>query len=276
MVARRGSIVESLDRQPSQAHDSNSAVNRATRLLLALGQGRPSHGSSLTELSAETSLHKATALRILASLEQSGLVDRVPDGRFRIGMRLVELVSAYVEDLDLVEQARPVLEDLCRETGETVHLGVPSGIEVVYIDKVESAQSLRMVSRIGTRNPSYRTALGKAILAQASESDLSKVLAAGLEQRTVNTLVDANVLRADLASIRTQGYAVDREENKLGIRCVAADVRDRRGRVVGAISVSGPSVRMEDRVCAEIGVAVRRAADEVSGRLGYRPVQSTA
>jgi len=231
---------------------------------------------SLGDISAETDIPKSTALRLLTSLEQRGFVERDPTGRFRIGLGLVDLVFAYLEDLDLVEQARAVLEELCTETGETVHLGIPSGLEVVYIDKVESSQSLRMVSRVGARSSLYSTALGKAILAYAGEDFLSQVIAAGLEGRTVNTLVTPEALRADLASVRVAGYSVDREENKLGICCVAATVRERSGRVVAAISVSGPSVRMNEAVRNQTGVLARQAADKISRRLGHRPVKLTS
>lgn len=266
----------SLSRTSTTELDTNSAVDRAAKLLAALGHGRPSVGLSLGDISAETDIPKSTALRLLTSLEQRGFVERDSAGRFRIGLGLVDLVFAYLEDLDLVEQARAVLEELCKETGETVHLGIPSDREVVYIDKVESSQSLRMVSRVGARSPLSSTALGKAILAYAGEEFLSQVIAAGLEARTVHTLVTPKALRADLASVRSAGYAVDREENKLGICCVAAAVRERSGRVVAAISVSGPSVRMDEGVRAQMSVLVRRAADKISGRLGYRPVKMTS
>jgi IclR family acetate operon transcriptional repressor len=215
----------------------------------------------------------------LSSLQQNGLVERQSDGRVRIGLGLVDLVSAYLDDLDVVEQARPVLEQLAGETLETVHLGIPNqsevAYEVVYVDKVESPQSLRMVSHIGTRSPLYCTALGKAILAHAGEGYLSSVLAAGLQARTKQTLTNGDALRADLVEVRSRGYAVDHEEYRRGICCVAAEIRERRGRVVAALSVSGPSVRMDEAARSRIGVAVRRAADEISRRLGYQPVKIT-
>lgn len=253
--------------------EANSAVERAGRLLRAMGTGRPSRGLGLAELALQTRLHKTTALRLLNGLEHVGLVDRGDDGRFHIGLGLVELASAYLEDLDLVEEARPMLEQLAAETGETVHLGVLDGAEIVYVDKCESSQSLRMVSRIGSRNPAHCTAIGKAMLAYAAQTFLLQLLEAGFDRRTPNTIVDLDSLRVQLAEIRARGYAVDREENKLGICCVGAEVRDRKGRVVGAISVSGPSVRILEERLPAIGIAVRRAADIVSKRLGYMPIQ---
>jgi len=253
--------------------ESRSTVDRTARLLAALGRGHPSRGMPLSAISAEASVHKTTALRLLNSLEHNGLVERQSDGRFRIGLGLVDLVSAYLDDLDVVEQARSMLEQLAAETLETVHLGIPSQSEVVYVDKVESAQSLRMVSHIGTRSPLYCTALGKAILAQAGEGYLSTVIAAGLERHTTHTLATGDALRADLTAVRSRGYAIDREEYREGICCVAAEVRERRGQVVAALSVSGPSIRMDQAAQLRIGIAVRRAADEISRRLGYQPVR---
>lgn len=254
----------------------NSAVERAGRLLTALGSGRPSLGLSLTEMSGATGIHKTTALRLLGGLERTGLVERDAHARYRIGVRLVELASSYVDDLDVVEQARPVLERLAAETRETVHLGVASGDEVIYVDKIESPQSLRMVSRIGSRNSLHCTALGKALLAWADETYVASLLSQTLEPRTPNTITDEMVLRAELAAIRVCGYSVDREENKLGIYCVGAEVRDRRGRVIAAISISGPSVRMQEPVLQELGLLARRAAPEISRRMGYVASSPTA
>jgi|SRR5579862_993299 len=254
---------------------NGTTADRTARLLVALGRGRPSQGLALSVVSEEAGVHKTTALRLLSSLESNGLVERQSDGRFRIGLGLVDLVSAYLDDLDVVEQARPVLEQLATETLETVHLAIPSGSEVVYVDKVESPQSLRMVSHIGTRSPLYCTALGKAILAHASEGYLLGVISAGLEARTKQTVTDGDALRTDLAQVRSRGYAVDREEYRDGICCVAAEIRERRGQVVAAISVSGPSVRMDEATRSRIGADVRRAADEISRRLGYQPVRIT-
>lgn len=253
--------------------EGNSAVERAARLLRMLGRGRPSRGHALTELTSEAGLHKTTALRLLRSLERTGLVDRSSDGRFRVGLQLIELASAYLGDLDLVQQARPVLGDLVAATGETVHLGILAGTEIVYVDKVESDHSLRMVSRVGSRNPVHCTALGKSILAHAGEEYLTALAATGLERRTSNTLVDLEALRADLVEIRARGYAVDREENKLGLRCIGAEVRDHQRCVVGAISISGPSVRIDDASLARLGPLVRRAADQIARGLGYLPVE---
>ncbi|MCA1648300.1 MAG: IclR family transcriptional regulator, partial [Chloroflexi bacterium] len=252
--------------------ESNSAVERAARLLRALGTGRPSQGLGLSEVALTVGLHKTTALRLLVALERTGLVERGGDGRYRVGSALLELASAYIDDLDLVEQAHPVLDRLSAATLETAHLGVLSGHDVVYLDKVESSQSLRMVSRVGSRNPTYCTGMGKALLAHAGEDVLTAVIAAGLKPRTVSTLVDKAELRADLSETRQRGYALDREENKVGIRCVAAEIRDRRGRVIGAISVSGPSTRMDDETLARHALEVRRAADEISRRMGFQPV----
>jgi DNA-binding IclR family transcriptional regulator len=188
-------------------------------------------------------------------------------------LHLIELASAYLGDLDLVDQARPILGELVAATGETVHLGILAGTEIVYVDKAESEQSLRMVSRIGSRNPVHCTALGKSIIAFAGEEYLVALAASGLERRTPNTLVELHALRADLAEVRIRGYAVDCEENKIGLRCIGAEIRDHQRRVVGAISISGPSVRVDDASVARLSPLVRRAADQISRGLGYLPVE---
>lgn len=261
-------------RRPRRREARRSSVQRVASLLHTLGHGRPSLGLTLTDLSDATGIPKPTALRLLDALKEAGLVERGADMRFRIGLRLVELGSAYVDDLDLVEQSRSVLQELAAETQETVHLGAPSGRAIVYLHKIESTHSLRMVSRIGSLNPLHTTALGKAILASGDEAYLSAVLAEGLEQRTPNTISDENTLRADLAAVRARGYAVDRQETRLGISCVGAEIKDRRGTIVGAISISGPSVRIDEETLKDLGLKVRQAADEISRRMGHVRVKT--
>lgn len=176
-----------------------------------------------------------------------------------------------LESLDLRQEARPILEALSREAGETVHLCILEEDEVVYIDKVETTESVRMHSRIGRRAPVYCTAVGKAMLAHLPAEEQERILKATVfQRRTENTLASADALRVELAEIRRDGCSFDREENEAGVRCVAAPIFDYTGRAVAAVSITGPTTRMTPERARELAPAVKSAAGEISKRLAFR------
>jgi DNA-binding IclR family transcriptional regulator len=142
---------------------------------------------------------------------------------------------------------------------------------VVYIAKVESRHAVRMYSYIGARLPMYCTALGKAMMAFGPEDWIQETLARGLEPRTPHTIINASALKADLDAIRARGFSIDNEENEIGVRCVGAPVFDFTRSVIGAISLSGPTERMDQERSAELGPVVREAARQISQRMGYTP-----
>jgi DNA-binding IclR family transcriptional regulator len=216
-------------------------------------------------------LQKSTTHRLLAALISEGLVEQDPDSeRYRLGLRLLELGMAVLNRLDVRQEAQSILRGLAERAEETVHLGVASGTDVVYLEKVESPHAFQMRSRVGARMPIHSTGLGKAILAGLPEKELEEMLAAGIQKRTPRTIVDPDELRADLQRTRMRGYSTDMEENEEGVRCVGAPVFDHSLRVVGAISVAGPIFRFSEQRMAELAVQVVSAAQEISRRLGYK------
>ena len=228
-------------------------------------------GLTLTALSLRTGINKATALRILANLEERAYVERDGDGRYRLGVRLLQLGSRMSAGLDLRTTARPVLKRLLAEFDETVNLAVPSPSGIVYIDILESARGLRMAATVGLRDDFHSTAVGKAILAQWPEEQVTRALGDGpLVAKTRRTIVAPAALRRELAAVRQRGYALDDEENESGARCVGAPLFDHRGDCVGAISVSGPASRLADGGIAALAPRVVAASREISASLGYR------
>lgn len=211
---------------------------------------------------------KSTVHRYLATLTQLGLAERRDVDRFRLGTKVVELAGSFLANSDLRNESQAILEALASQTEETVHLAVPSGTEVVYIAKVESKHALRMYSYIGARLPMYCTALGKAILAFGPPDRIREVLARKLKPRTPRTITSPHSLETEMETIRTQGYAIDDEENELGIRCVSGPIFDYTRLAIGAMSVSGPSNRMDRKRCLELAPLVREAAQRVSKRMG--------
>jgi DNA-binding IclR family transcriptional regulator len=205
-------------------------------------------------------------------LEQHRLVVKNPEtGRYRLGLRLYELGSRAIDGLDLRGRARPYLDRLQAKFGETVFLCILDEGQVFYVEKVESQQSVRTACTVGSRAPAYCTAVGKAMLAEIPEAEVSKIIRRwGLKAVTANTITTASALNAELRAVRLRGYAIDEEEKEEGLRCVGAAVRGHSGKLFAAISVSGPAFRMTKKRIPEIGQAVMWAANELSAELGYQ------
>lgn len=246
----------------------STSVTKAFRIVELLAT-KPNGGMTLAELSLQLGMPKSTAHRYLATLVALGLAERDGADRFRLGTKVVELAGSFLANSDLRKEGNAVLEDLAAKTGETVHLAVPSGGEVVYIAKVESIHALRMYSHIGARLPMHSTSLGKAILAHLPPARLGEILDAPMTARTPRTITSAQELTAELERVRQQGFAIDDEENELGVCCVGAAVFDYMAAPVAAVSISGPINRMSREHCVTLGPMVRDAALSVSRRIGY-------
>jgi len=231
-----------------------------------------SNECSLVEICRTLKLHKSTAHRLMMVLEQHRLVDKNPDtGRYRLGLKLFELGSKAIGSLDLRRHAKPYLDRLQRELGETVFLCLLDEGQVFYIEKIESQQSVRTACTVGSRAPAYCTAVGKAMLAELTDAEVNQIVRrSGLRAVTPNTITTNSALKAELKAIRRRGFAIDNEEKELGLRCVSAAVRGDSGKMLAALSVSGPAFRVTQERVPEIGVAVKQAATDLSYELGYR------
>ncbi|HKD13583.1 MAG TPA: IclR family transcriptional regulator [Candidatus Angelobacter sp.] len=260
------SKTRTLARSPYQVQ----VLDRALAILDLLSFEGPD--LSLGEVSDKLELHKSTVHRLIMVLERHKLIERNSlNGRYRLGLKLFELGTRAVSQLDLRERARPVLERLVLETSETVHLGILDDTEVLYLDKVEPARSVRMSSSVGRRNPAYCTAMGKSILAYLTEAQVEAIVRKhGLKAMTANTITSLLELKAELAGIRERGYAVDNEEIEEGVRCVGCVVRDFSGGPVAAISVSAPAFRISREKAKNLSRPVIAAANTLSAELGYK------
>jgi IclR family transcriptional regulator, KDG regulon repressor len=206
-------------------------------------------------------------------LEQHRLVDKNPDtGRYRLGLKLFEFGSKVIGAIDLRRQARPYLDRLQRELGETVFFCLLDDGQVLYLEKIESQQSVRTACNVGSRAPAYCTAVGKAMLAELTDTEVSEIVRrSGLKAFTPNTITTGTALKAELRAVRARGYAIDNEEKEPGLRCVSAPVRNDSGKLLAALSVSGPAFRVTKERVPEIAKAVMQAAGELSLELGYQP-----
>lgn len=244
-------------------------LGKAMRLLeLVASADQPLRFSDVLARSGEP---RGTVHRQLSHLVEEGLLETGADGAYRPGLRLLSLASRAWAAADIRHIAAPVLARLHAETGETVHLGVIRGAEVIYLDKVESRQSVRMHSQIGRASPLYCTGIGKAALSLYPEEVASRLAGEIVFRRfTPATIADAETLRAELAKIRLAGHAFDREEHEVGIRCVSAPVRLPGPDGAAAISVTGPSFRISEAQLEQWAEPVMRAAAAIEAEAAIR------
>ena len=248
------------DRSGRDNGPPNSVLGKASALLSVFGPEQPE--MPLAELVRQTGLPKSTAHRLAEILVQEGWLDRT-DGAYCIGVRLFELSGLVNCRRGLRETAMPFMQDLYEATHEIVHLGVLQGTDVLYIDKIGGHESMSVPSRVGGRMPAHSTGLGKAMMAHSQPEVVAAVLRTGLPRRGPYTLTTPKLMLSELSATYEQGYAVDHEESGRGITCAAAVIFS-GGQVVGALSVTGPTFRLDAR---RLAPAVRTAALGVSRTL---------
>jgi IclR family KDG regulon transcriptional repressor len=222
--------------------------------------------AKLTGLNVSTAHHLATIL-----LSRGYLKQKQRRGPYSLGFKYLEFTSAIQSQLQLRDVADPFLEKLSVTVGESVNLAVLDSREVVYIECIESDQNLRTFTKLGNRVPLYATGVGKIFLANMRIEELSEYLeSVELNLRTDNTIVDVKKLKEELAKILAHGYAIDNEEMELGIKCVACAIRNWEGQVVAAISVSGPSSRLNVARINDLVPLINSCSLEISRSLGYK------
>jgi DNA-binding IclR family transcriptional regulator len=246
------------------------SVTNALNLLEEFKEDRDELG--VTELSKRLSLHKNNVFRLLATLESKGYIEQnKATENYRLGVKSLELGQTFIKQLGLVRQAKPFMREIVEKCNEMAYIGVIRQDSVVYLDVEEANQTVKVASRVGWRLPIHCTAIGKAQIAFASEEELAKLgILDNMERFTPNTIIEKGEFIKHLKEVVIQGYALDNEEYNLGVRCVGVPLKDYTGRVVGGISVSGPSFRINDEILKkEIIPLVREAGEKVSKRLGF-------
>lgn len=231
---------------------------------------------SIADIVDKTGMPRTTIHRIVASLRDIGLIDQ--DGRrhdYRLGLKMFYYGSVVLANLDLNRHARPYVLSLHQITGEIVHLHMFDGSQMVCIEREEMGETRLTTLTTIEAAPTYCTSVGKAFLAFQDEELIRRIVAdEGLRPRTAKTITTIETLLADLGDTRERGYAIDDEENEIGIRCVGAPIRDSRGQVFASVSVSGPSGRMPPARAIGLAPTVIQTADAISKELGWTGKQT--
>lgn len=248
----------------SQQQPAIQVIERLTALLDALA--RQADPVPLKQLAKLTGLHPSTAHRILNDLVLARMVDRTEPGHYQLGLRLLELGNLVKARLDVRDAASGPMRELHRLTGETINLSVRQGDEIVYVERAVSERSgMQVVRAIGGRAAMHLTSTGKLFLA-ADERRAVRAYAmrTGLAGTTRNSITTLTRLEAELEEVCSQGYARDNEELEMGVRCIAAAIRDDTGKIVAGLSISAPADRANDGWLA----ALHDTADQISRALG--------
>jgi IclR family acetate operon transcriptional repressor len=227
-------------------------------------------GLPLKDVAQNTGINKSTAYRFLSHLESEGYLFRDSLGNYMVGVKLARLGSGASFQSTFSKIARPTMENLRKSTGETINLAVLDGTKVLYIDVLETVHTFRLVTRVGSHLPFHSTSLGKAMVAAIEDSARVEEFlnSVEFERTTPKTITSMARLKKQLAKIRNQGYALDDEEAVTGVRCLGAAVLGPDGAVVGAISISGPVVRVTSDRAPGFSRELCKAAREISRLLG--------
>jgi DNA-binding IclR family transcriptional regulator len=249
----------------AESKNSIQVIERMMRLLDALADSPAP--VSLKHLAQSAQLHPSTAHRILGAMVHDRLAERVEQGSYRLGMRLIELGNLAKSRVSVREHALPYMRELHAATGEAVNLSVRREDEIVYIERTSSGRSMmRVVNVIGGRAPLHITAVGKLFLLEDGvEGVRAYAKRTGLPVHTRNSLASLTALEKELEKAHRLGYALDNEEAELGVRCIGASIRDDGGAMVAGLSVSAPAERMK---AGWVG-RVKETAEKISRSIGY-------
>ena len=232
-------------------------------------------GLTAKQVAGRSRLPVSTVHRFLANLEGAGFLNRGADSVYHLGFACFAIGQAALGQLDIRRVSLPYLEELNRQTRETIHLTVRHGLSAVYVEKLDSPEPLRIHSRIGAAVPLYCTAVGKVMLAYMPEEERAQLLPqVGLRRLTPNTVGNLQELEAELYRVRKNGYACDLEEHELHIRCIAAPIWDHAARVNASLSITAPMVRMAVTRLRQLAPLIQTAGLQISRELGYRATGS--
>lgn len=246
--------------------ENKNPIQVADRLFLVLETLAETGPVPLADLCRHLDLNKSTVHRLLSSLIYMGYVKQDSEtGKYALSFKLLTLSNKLMSHMDILETVRPFLKKLSEETGETVHFVQLDGLDAVYIYKEESYQnSIRMVSKVGSRIPLYCSGVGKAMAADMPEPQIREIWDnSPIQKLTPHTIIHYTQFLEKIKEVQQKGYALDDEENELGVRCIAVSIPDFKGRPKYAFSISAPVARMSDKRIEELSKIVLHIKKEI-------------
>lgn len=246
--------------------ENKNPIQVADRLFLVMEILAETGPVTLAELCSHLDLNKSTVHRLLSSLMYMEYVKQDSEtGKYALSFKLLNLSNKLLSHIDILDTVRPCLRKLSTEIGETVHFVQLDGLDAVYICKEESQQnSIRMVSKVGSRIPLYCSGVGKAMMADMDSARIQEIWTnSDIKKLTPHTIIDYTQFLEKIKEVSTKGYALDDEENELGVRCIAVSIPDYKGRPKYAFSISTPIARMSDERIEELAKIVLQVKDEI-------------
>lgn len=257
-----------------QTNENKNPVQSAERIFKVLEMLAETGPIGLMDLSTRLGLHKSTVHRLLLSLICMGYVEQEETGKYMLTFKIVGLSEKVLSKVDIVALVHPLITELANKCRETVHFVQRRGTEVYYLDKVaplyprESA--IRMASQVGLARPLYCSAVGKAILAELTDDEVEYIWNnSTIEKKTEYTITALDELKKELDVVREKGYAIDNEENELGVRCIAVCIKNHHGLPNNAFSISAPAGRMTNDRIEELAVEILKAKQAIQKVLGH-------
>ena len=246
------------------------SVERALKILDLFDEFEPE--LKITEISDKMELNKSTVHSLLKTLEKHKYIDQNPEnGKYKLGLKLIERGNCVVSTIDIRQVARTYLLDLAKRTGQTVHLGILNGKEGVYIDKIEGESSIIRFSKIGKGFPLHATAIGKVLLAFQEPKETNLLLSDyNFTEQTEYSITIQDEFLAQIEKVHQQGYAIDNQENELGVRCIAAPLLNFENKVLAGISISTLISQVNDEKLEKYIKLLKQTSLEISKKLGYR------
>lgn len=233
-------------------------------------------GIQIARLSEQVGLTKSTTHRLLATLSNMNYVTKDEEtDKYKLGLQILFLSRNFLNNTSIVNIAKPYLEKLCQEVNETVHLCMEDRGEVIYVDKIESNQTVRMYSRTGSRAPMYCTAVGKILLSGKNKEEFDKLISKiDFVPKTPTTITSKEAFIKEIEQVKTQGYAIDNSENEAVLRCIAAPIYDHRGKIIASFSISGPNNRVTmERINESLIEKMNQYSILISRNLGYAGIR---
>jgi DNA-binding IclR family transcriptional regulator len=246
------------------------SLGRAFGILEEVARHR--EGINLADLSKRVGLHNSTTFHLVKTMVSLGYIRQEKDKRYRVGRPLFALAASSLDEIEMVNLATPILEELSRETGESGHFAVRMGDSVIVVARTSSPGAFQLTDRVGVVRPAHCTALGKIILAALRPDQLERfVERVELKPSTEKSITEVPQLLREIEEVRRSGIAFDDGEFNAEVRCVAVPVRDFTGNVVGALGISGPVWRLTIQALQSRSRVVQAAADRLSAEFGAKP-----